>query len=178
MKNPFRPTEKYTMSIFAITAVSSFIGIAVLELIDTNVNIDGYRSQFIVASFGSTAVLIYGAPKAAFSKPKNVFFGHMFSAILSLAVVCLFDAAGLLKDLDWMVCGLCVSGSILLMMLTGVIHPPAGATALTIAISEITDYQFLVFPLLIGLLFMMAVAYAAVYLRDRAAARWDPDGEH
>ena len=77
MENPFRPSEKYTMPVILITTVFSFIGIAVLGLIDQSVNIDGCRSQFIVASFGSTAVLIYAAPKAPFSKPKNVFFSHI-----------------------------------------------------------------------------------------------------
>ena len=167
MENPFRPSEKYTMPVILITAVFSFIGIAVLGLIDQSVNIDGCRSQFIVASFGSTAVLIYAAPKAPFSKPKNVFFSHIFSAIFSVTVAVLFDMAGVLQDLNWICCGVCVTGSILIMMATGTIHPPAGATALTCAISMITDYQFIVFPLVLGLLAMMAVAYGANWCRDR-----------
>ena len=53
------------------------------------------------------------------------------------------------------------------MMATGTVHPPAGATALTCAISMITDYQFIVFPLVLGLLAMMGVAYGANWCRDR-----------
>ena len=67
MENPFRPAEKYKPQIVLITAVFSFIGIAFLGLVDMNLH-----NQYIVASFGSTAVLIYAAPKAPFSKPKNV----------------------------------------------------------------------------------------------------------
>ena len=58
-------------------------------------------------------------------------------------------------------------GSILVMMYTGTIHPPAGATALTVAISHISDPLFLIFPLAIGLAVMMAVAYGANYLKEK-----------
>ena len=62
MENPFRPAEKYKPEIVVITVLFSFIGIAVLGLVDMNLH-----NQYIVASFGSTAVLIYAAPKAPFS---------------------------------------------------------------------------------------------------------------
>ncbi len=162
MENPFRPAEKYKPQIVLITVVFSFIGIAFLGLVDMNLH-----NQYIVASFGSTAVLIYAAPKAPFSRPKNVFFSHLFAAAVSLVIVWIFDAAGLFDDLKWIVCGLCVSISILVMMFTGTIHPPAGATALTVAISYITDPLFLIFPLAIGLAVMMAVAYGANYLKEK-----------
>ena len=167
MENPFRPAEKYPAPLIAITLVFSFIAIAFLALIDQNVYIEGCRSQFIVASLGSTAVLIYAVPKAPFSKPKNVFFGHIFSAIFAITVAIIFDMAGQLQDLNWICCGICVAGSILIMMMTGTIHPPAGATALACAISMITDYQFVIFPIAIGLLVMMAIAYGANYCKDK-----------
>ncbi len=162
MENPFRPSEKYKPQIVIITALFSFIGIAFLGFVDMHLH-----NQYIVASFGSTAVLIYAAPKAPFSKPKNVFFSHLFSALVSLIIVWVFDAAGLFADLKWIVCGLCVMTAILVMMFTGTLHPPAGATALTVAISHITEISFLVFPLAIGLLVMMAVAYGANVLKER-----------
>ncbi len=161
MENPFRPAEKYSARVVLITAAFSFIGIAFLGFVDANLH-----NQYIVASFGSTAVLIYAAPKAPFSKPKNVFFSHIFAAMVSLLVVWLFDALGIFHDFQWVVCGLCVMLAILVMMFTGTIHPPAGATALTVAISHITEASFLVFPLAIGLLVMMAVAYGANYLKE------------
>lgn len=167
MDNPFKASENYSRAAFLTAAVFSFIGIAVLAFTDQYLTIEGTRSQFIVASFGSTAVLIYAAPKAPFSKPKNVFFGHVFSAAVSLAIVTLFSYAGVLGGCHWIVCGLCVSVSIVLMMCTGTVHPPAGATALTVAISQITDWQFMIFPLIPGLLAMMAVAYAASYCREK-----------
>lgn len=167
MKNPFKPAEKYPIKLIVITAIFSFIGIAVLGLIDQSIDIEGCRSQFIVASFGSTAVLIYAAPKAPFSKPKNVFFSHIFAALFSITVALVFDMAGALQDLNWICCGICVAGSILIMIMTDTVHPPAGATALTCAISMITDYQFIIFPLVIGLLIMMAIAYGANKCKSR-----------
>ena len=31
---------------------------------------------FLIASFGSTMVLLYGYPESPFAQPKNIFFGH------------------------------------------------------------------------------------------------------
>lgn len=53
------------------------------------------------------------------------------------------------------------------MMCTGTVRPPAGAAALTVAVSQITDRQFMLFPLILGYLAMMAAAYAAPYCRER-----------
>ena len=38
-----------------------------------------YRTEFgifLLASFGSSMVLLYGYPESPFAQPKNVFFGH------------------------------------------------------------------------------------------------------
>lgn len=165
MRNPFRPAEGYRPAAILITLLFSFAGIAVLGILDSNLH-----NQYLVASFGSTAVLIYAVPKAPLSRPKNVFFGHVFSAIVSMAIVWLFAEAGLLDGLVWVVCGLCVSVSITVMILTGTIHPPAGATALTCALSQVSDPLFLFFPLIFGLVAMMALAYGANRLKERYAS--------
>lgn len=161
MENPFRPSEHYSKRTAIITAAFAFLGISLLALIDRYVD-----NQWIVASFGSTAVLIYAAPKAPFSRPKNVYFGHIFSAVVSILIVLIFDSLGIYSDARWVVCGLCVMSSILVMMYTGTIHPPGGATALTIALNGTTDPMFLLFPLAIALPVMMAVAYGANRLRN------------
>ena len=46
-----------------------------------------YRTDFgifLLASFGSSMVLLYGYPESPFAQPKNVFFGHLVTAIVGL----------------------------------------------------------------------------------------------
>ena len=39
---------------------------------------------FLIASFGSTMVLLYGYPESPFAQPKNVFFGHVLTAAVGM----------------------------------------------------------------------------------------------
>ena len=42
---------------------------------------------FLVASFGSTMVLLYGYPESPFAQPKNIFFGHLLTSIVGVIFV-------------------------------------------------------------------------------------------
>jgi CBS-domain-containing membrane protein len=42
---------------------------------------------FLLASFGSSMVLLYGYPESPFAQPKNVFFGHLVTAVVGLIVL-------------------------------------------------------------------------------------------
>ena len=39
---------------------------------------------FLIASFGSSMVLLYGYPESPFAQPKNVFFGHHLTAVVGM----------------------------------------------------------------------------------------------
>ena len=39
---------------------------------------------FLIASFGSSMVLLFGYPESPFAQPKNVFFGHLLTAIVGM----------------------------------------------------------------------------------------------
>ena len=46
-----------------------------------------YRTEFgifLLASFGSSMVLLYGYPESPFAQPKNVFFGHVTTTLVGL----------------------------------------------------------------------------------------------
>ncbi len=42
---------------------------------------------FIAASFGSSMVLLFGFPESPFAQPKNVFFGHLVTALVGVIFV-------------------------------------------------------------------------------------------
>ncbi len=162
MKNPFRPAEYYNTACIIITWSFAFIAIACVAALDHL-----YDDPYLIASFGATAVLIYGAPKAAFSQPKNVFFGHLFSAVIGISIALVFEQAGLLQEYVWTAAGIAVSTAIIAMMLTGTIHPPGGATALTCVISGFTSFIYVVRPVMLGVVILMIAAYCADYLKER-----------
>ena len=65
--------DKETFFKSSIAAIFSFLTIGLLTLLT-------YKTElgvFLIASFGSTMVLLYGYPESPFAQPKNVFFGHL-----------------------------------------------------------------------------------------------------
>ena len=42
---------------------------------------------FIAGSFGSSMVLLFGFPESPFAQPKNVFFGHLCTALVGVIFV-------------------------------------------------------------------------------------------
>ena len=160
MDNPFKPSEKYSTATVVITAIAAFVSLAFLAYLDQTLS-----NPYLVASFGATAVLIYGAPKAPFSKPKNVFFGHLFSGIVGLTITFILMQTGSYDDLKWAGIGLAGCLAIVVMMLTGTVHPPGGATAITFVMSGFGSIEYLFVPLMLGVVVMMAIAYCANYAK-------------
>ena len=44
---------------------------------------------FLAGSFGSSMVLLFGFPESPFAQPKNVFFGHLTTALVGVIFVML-----------------------------------------------------------------------------------------
>jgi len=80
----------------------------------------------IIGSFGASAVLLFGAPSAPFSQPRNVIGGHVLSSLCGVGTTQLLaDAVGVA------VAGpVAVATALVVMQLTRTVHPPAGGTAL------------------------------------------------
>ena len=52
-----------------------------------------YKTQyglFLIASFGSSMVLLYGYPESPFAQPKNIFFGHLLTSLVRILVLFYF----------------------------------------------------------------------------------------
>ena len=63
-----------------IAGLFSIITIGILTLLT-------YKTEFgifLIASFGSSMVLLYGYPESPFAQPKNVFFGHLVTATVGI----------------------------------------------------------------------------------------------
>ena len=165
MENPFKPREKVNWPVLAITAASIFISIGLLSFMDQNLD-----DIYVITSFGATAVLIYGAPKAPFSRTKNVFFGHLFSALIGVAVAWTFRELGIYDDLLWLAVGLGVTLAIVVMLLTETTHPPGGATALACVYSGFFGLEYVFRPFMLGICIMLAIAFVANKLKAKFEA--------
>jgi CBS-domain-containing membrane protein len=78
----------------------------------------------VIASFGASAVLIFGAIKSPLAQPRNLVGGHVVSALVGVTVF------KLLSPWAWLAAGVAVGTAIAAMHATKTLHPPAGATSL------------------------------------------------
>lgn len=113
----------------------SLVGILLVEAImmTSTAFRDLYHAPIITASFGATAVLVYGAMDSPLSQPRNVFGGHVIAAIIGVAITRLFALDGNYQNyLDnrefhptpFINGAVCMATAILAMFITDTLHPP------------------------------------------------------
>ena len=134
----------------------SFIGIGIIAFFQSYIFIKE-ENIFLIASFGASSVLIFGAAKSPFAKPRNVIGGQFISAIIGVAIY------KLIPDIIWIAAPLAVASSIVIMQITKTLHPPGGATALIAVIGtekiKLLGYKFAFCPVLLGSLILLIVAF-------------------
>ena len=126
----------------------------------------GSTASTVVASIGSSAVLLYCAPSAPFSQPRNVIGGHFFSCSAGIIV----RQLPFISD-HAMLLGPCALGcAILVMQASNTIHPPAGATAILATTSPLEAF-FLV-PVWYG---SVSIVSTAIVLNHLVPGRRYPE---
>ena len=111
-----------------------------------------YKTEFgifLITSFGSSMILLYGYPESSFSQPKNIFFGHLltsFVGIISLHFIPLPI---------YLVIPLAVGLGATLMILLKVVHPPAGANPIIVIMGGVS-FDYLINPIISGSLIILA----------------------
>ncbi len=155
MKGREKSPERHSHSTILWSFIGGFLGIYLVSLISkyTHNQID---SLFLVGSFGASAVLMYGAPHAEFSQPRNVIGGHVISAFVGVTLY-------KFVPIDIEVLGaLAVACSIAAMHYIRALHPPGGATGLIAVIGSEQihqqGYMFVLSPILTGVVLMLLVA--------------------
>ena len=128
----------------AVSLVGSFLGIMVLAVLSLV-----YGKPLMVASFGASAVLVYGVPDAPLAQPRNVLGGHGLSAMAGVLTYMLFG-------LTWWSAALGTALAVVIMMITKTTHPPGGATALFAVLSQATPIYVLT-PVLTGAVVLVLI---------------------
>ena len=128
----------------SVAGLFSIITIGVLTLLT-------YKTElgiFLIASFGSTMVLLYGHPESPFAQPKNIFFGHLLTSFVGMIFLYLVPLP------IYLLIPLAVGFGVALMMLLKVTHPPAGGNPIIVIIGSVS-MDYLINPIIIGSLIIL-----------------------
>ena len=119
--------------------IFSILTIAVLTVLT-------YKTSFgifLIASFGSTMVLLYGYPESPFAQPKNIILGHFLTALIGI-IFLNFIPLPIFINIP-----LAVGFGVMFMILFKVTHPPAGGNPIIVIIGSVS-FDYLLTPVLIG----------------------------
>ena len=144
-----------------IAAVFSTFTIGVLSLLT-------YKTPyglFLIASFGSTMVLLYGYPESPFAKPKNIFFGHLLTAFVGVLFVNYVPLP------IYVIIPLAVGAGVGLMIILNVTHPPAGGNPIIVIMGSVS-FEYLISPVISG---SIIVIFFGVILNKFIAKRKYPN---
>lgn len=151
-----------------IMSMAILLSTGILALFDeSGLRITGDGGNvFIISSFGATALIVYATPSSPFAKPKSVFFGHLFSAMIGVVVCFAFERAlgtefSETGSYEFLAVAVGVTLAVIAMVMTGVTHPPGGATALTCVYAGWSSWEYVLFPVMVGVVIILAVAYFA-----------------
>ncbi len=106
---------------------------------------------FLAASFGSSMVLLFGFPESPFAQPKNVFFGHLTTAMVGVIFVAFIPLPIFINI------ALAVGVGIFFMILLNVVHPPAGGNPIMVIIGSVS-YDYLLSPIIFGCIIIISLA--------------------
>jgi CBS-domain-containing membrane protein len=123
----------------SIAGLFSTITIGMLTLLT-------YKTEFgvfLIASFGSTMVLLYGYPQSPFAQPKNIFFGHLLTSVVGIFFLYLIPLP------LYVLIPLAVGFGVCLMIMFNLAHPPAGGNPIIVIMGSVS-LDYIVSPVIIG----------------------------
>jgi CBS-domain-containing membrane protein len=155
MKGTTQSPPSVSLSEIIWSWIGAFAGIAPIAYLNFNLFKDT-DFVFIVASFGASAVLVYGAIRSPLAQPRNLIGGHILSAVVGVTAFKFFGSQ------MWLASALAVATAIAVMHATKTLHPPGGATALIAVIGSnnihVLGYFYAIIPVGFGALIMLVVA--------------------
>ena len=139
-----------------ISALGGFVALLLVFALSRSL-LDAGAAPILMLSIASSAVLLFAVPHGALSQPWPVLGGHLVSAAIGVA------CARHVPD-PLLAASLATGLAIGAMHYLRCIHPPAAATALAAVLGSeqvrALGYGFLVTPVLINVLIILAVAVA------------------
>ena len=137
--------KKINVTKSVLAGLFSTVTIGVLTLLT-------YKTEFgvfLMASFGSSMVLLFGYPESPFAQPKNIFFGHLLTSVVGVIFLYFVPLP------IYLLIPLAVGFGVTLMIFLNVTHPPAGGNPIIVIIGSVS-LDYLVNPIIIGSLIILA----------------------
>ena len=130
-----------------LAGLFSIITIGILTLLTYKTDF----GLFLIASFGSSMVLLFGYPESPFAQPKNVFFGHLLTALVGIMFLKFIQLP------IFITIPLAVGFGVGLMILFNVTHPPAGGNPIIVIIGGVS-FEYLLSPVISGSIIIIIFA--------------------
>ena len=127
-----------------VAGLFSIITISALTLLT-------YKTEFgvfLIASFGSTMVLLYGYPESPFAHPKNIFFGHLITSLVGLFFLYFIPLP------LYLILPLAVGLGVFLMILLNITHPPAGGNPIIVIMGSVS-LDYIINPIISGTIIVL-----------------------
>tara|TARA_B100000965_G_scaffold91376_1_gene74486 strand:- start:1952 stop:2488 length:537 start_codon:yes stop_codon:yes gene_type:complete len=136
----------------------SFIGgLVAISCLGILSNLSSY--SLLVAPFGASTVLLFGAPNSPLAQPRNLVFGNLLGAISAVLCVSFLGTSPLAS-------GIAVGLAIALGQFFRCLHPPAGAVALLGVLLKASPI-FIFIPVFSGSLILLGIAITFHRLQSR-----------
>jgi CBS-domain-containing membrane protein len=123
---------------------------------------DLIAGNILIAPFGATCAILFVFPDTKFARLRNVIGGYSICALVGVA------ASHILGGSPWII-AFAASMSIFLMMVTGLMHPPAGAVTI-VAITTGAGWGFILEPVVMGALIIVIISIVFNRIWDRIKA--------
>ena len=137
--------KKIDVTKSVLAGLFSTVTIGVLTLLT-------YKTElgvFLIASFGSSMVLLFGYPESPFAQPKNIFFGHFLTSLVGIIFLYFIPLP------IYLLIPIAVGFGVALMIFLNVTHPPAGGNPIIVIMGSVS-LDYLVNPIIIGSLIILA----------------------
>lgn len=155
----------------------AFVGLGLAGLFVLSPAVDLQTGLYLVAPFGASSVLLFAVPNSPLAQPWSAIVGNVVAGLVGVAV-CLTVADPALRV------ALAVGLSIVATILCRALHPPAGAVAMTAALSPdaVRELGFLFAFVPVGLgsavLVLVAIAYGRLTGRHYPFRQFDDLNRH
>lgn len=147
-----------------LAGVGALFSLGLIGLFLLSPVVDTTTGLYLVAPFGATAVLLFAVPSSPLAQPWSAVVGNTVAALVAVAV-CLSVADPVLRI------ALAVGLAIIATMLCRAVHPPAGAVAMTAAMSpdaiDHLGFWFALTPIASGTIVLVALAALHARLTGR-----------
>ena len=136
------------------SVLGAFLGLMLVLTIAKYLGELGGLDEWLTASLGASALLVFALPQSPMAQPWAVIAGNTLSALVGIAIINLVSEPLLAMPLA-------ASLSILGMFILRCLHPPAAAVALIVVLGHVMHYRYAFFPVMVDSILL--VLAGAVY---------------